>query len=81
MQLTVLLFGASADAAGATSISVSVAEGATCAELKFAIMNTRPELAPFVKAGRVAVNHAFAEDSRVVRPADEIALIAMVSGG
>jgi molybdopterin converting factor small subunit len=34
-----------------------------------------------VKAGRLAVNHAFAGDAQRVRPSDEIALIAMVSGG
>jgi molybdopterin converting factor small subunit len=32
-------------------------------------------------ACRLAVNHAFADDSTPIRAADEVALIGMVSGG
>lgn len=75
------LFGPGADAVGSSSVAVSIEGEATCADLRRALGAAYPPLAPLVQAGRLAVNHAFAADGQRVRATDEIALIAMVSGG
>jgi len=77
----VLLFGPAAAAAGAPSIRLRIAPPATAAAVTSALAAADPRLAPFVKAGRLAVNHDFAAPDRPIRESDELALIAMVSGG
>jgi molybdopterin converting factor small subunit len=81
MEFTVRLFGPSADAAGAPSVTVTIEGEVTCGLLRRMLGQRYPSLAPMVKGGRLAVNHAFAGDAQRVRPSDEIALIAMVGGG
>lgn len=81
MEFTVRLFGPSADAVGAPSVVVAVEGEATCGVLRRTLGQRYPALEPMTKAGRLAVNHAFASDAQRVRPSDEIALIAMVGGG
>lgn len=81
MEFTVRLFGPSADAVGAPAVTVAVEGEATCGSVRRTLAQRYPVLAPMVKSGRLAVNHAFAGDAQRVRPGDEIALIAMVGGG
>ncbi len=81
MEFTVRLFGPGALAIGASSVAVTIEGEATCAALRKALIRDHPPLAALVKGGRLAVNHAFAAETQRVRAGDEIALIAMVSGG
>lgn len=81
MEVRVLLFGPAAVAVGRSEVVVRVAEGATCGDVGVAVERAEPRVGPFVRAGRLAVNHEFAGPGRVVREGDEVALIAMVSGG
>ena len=60
---------------------VHVGDHATCGQVLVAMGASEPKLGPFVASGRLAVNHAFAPAEHVVRDGDEVALIAMVSGG
>lgn len=79
-----LLFGPAAAALGGRdSVCVPLASGvaATVAELGRAMQEKFPPLAPMVASGRFAVNHSFAHGHDRIGPGDEIALIAMVSGG
>jgi molybdopterin converting factor small subunit len=81
MQVTVRLFGPSADSVGAPSVDLDVPADATCAEVREALGTKYEALRRYLAVGRLAVNHAFASDTQTVCAADEIALIAMVGGG
>ncbi len=81
MHLRVLLFGPAAAAAGSAEVRVPAPSGATAGAVLHALAESHPALRPYVAAGRLAVNHAFAAPDYTVQPTDEVALIAMVSGG
>lgn len=84
MELTVLLFGPAAAALGgqgSVCVPVPSDSAATVADLGRAMRERFPPLAPMVATGRFAVNHSFAGEHDRIGPGDEIALIAMVSGG
>jgi molybdopterin converting factor small subunit len=77
----VLLFGPAARAAGASSAQVRVPARATVSCVLQALAAQRPEIAFTLPGARLAVNHRFAQGDATVHPGDEVALIAMVSGG
>lgn len=81
--MRILVFGPLARAAGASSIVVDVAKGASLAEARARLTQARPELAAMVRACRFAVDHSFVADEEAVQPneGDEVALIGLVSGG
>jgi len=79
--IPVLLFGPAARAAGRDRIEIRVPEGSTCAQVREALVEAHPCLGELVGAGRLAVNHAFCPEDRVIEAGDEVALITMVSGG
>lgn len=81
MIVRVLLFGPQADLAGTREVSVELAAGATCAELREALRLEVPALAASLTASALAINHAYADEVQAIREVDEIALIGMVSGG
>jgi len=77
----VLLFGPAAIAAGKSAVALRVADHPTSAAVASALADSVPSLAEFVRKGRLAVNHRFARPEEPIRSGDEVALIAMVSGG
>lgn len=86
MTLDLLIFGPAAAAAGADRVSVRVPDepaGATAAAVLRAAADQHPALADLAasRGARLAINHEFAAPHDRVRPGDELALIAMVSGG
>lgn len=81
MRVTVLLFGPQAAAMNAPRIEVETPTPATPASLLTSIAAQHPALTPTLAATRVARNGAFARPDEPLNPADELALIAMVSGG
>ena len=82
MQVVVKLFGPAAQKAGAREVRLSMdADRPTCAAVRAALARAEPRLAGIVQAARLAVNQEFAGDDDRVLPGDEVALIAMVSGG
>lgn len=80
-SVEVLLFGPAARAAGAATARVRVPDPATVRGVLQALAVQRPEIAFALPGARLAVNHAFVPADATVRPGDEVALIAMVSGG
>ncbi len=80
-SVEVLLFGPAARAAGAATARVRVPDPATVRGVLQALAAQRPEIAFALPGARLAVNHAFVPADATVRPGDEVALIAMVSGG
>lgn len=81
MSIRVLLFAAARDLAGAESLSVELPAGASVADLRAELARRIPALSALLAKSAVAVNHDFAEDSRVLSAGDEVAIIPPVSGG
>lgn len=81
MEVRVRLFGPAAELAGAGAVTVQVDPGCDEAALRSRLGESVPALAPLARQGRLAINHAFARPGQVVTGGDEVALIAMVSGG
>ena len=81
MTVTVILFAAARDLAGADSLALDLPAGATVADLRAELARRVPALAKLLAKSAVAVNHDFVEDDRVLAPGDEVAIIPPVSGG
>jgi sulfur-carrier protein len=81
MTLRVLLFAALRDLASAERVAIELAAGSTVADLRTALAQQFPPLAALLARSAIAVNHDFAEDSRVLTATDEVAIIPPVSGG
>ncbi|RIK99990.1 MAG: molybdopterin converting factor subunit 1 [Proteobacteria bacterium] len=81
MHVTVLLFGALREAAGAKELSVAVPEPATVGALRRLLEASHPGFAKLAGRLRVAVNREFARDERALAEGDEVAFLPPVSGG
>jgi molybdopterin converting factor small subunit len=80
MQFRVLLFGPAAAAAGTNQITLESASPLTAAATLERLAEN-PRLRPLLQGARLAVNHAFVSPDHPITGRDEVALIAMVSGG
>jgi molybdopterin converting factor subunit 1 len=79
--MIVLLFAAARDLAGADSLAIDLAPGATIADLRAEVARRVPALAGLLAKSALAVNHDFAAEDRILQPTDEVAVIPPVSGG
>ena len=79
--LTIHLFARARDLAGCHSLAVDVRAGSTVADLRHHLAERIPALSALLERSAVAVNHEFAEESRVLTAGDEVAIIPPVSGG
>lgn len=83
MRVRVLCFALARQVAGTFHLEVEVGEPPlTVAALREAIAQAQPALRPLLPHLRLAIDGAFIpDDSAIVDPAAEIALIPPVSGG
>lgn len=81
MTVQVLLFAAARQTAGESSASVELTAGATYGELKAALAEQFPSLAPIVSVSRLAAGGEFVSEESLVDSAAELAMIPPVSGG
>lgn len=82
MRVEVLLFGPLADLASRDRVIVETARDApTARDVRDALATAIPVLRPSLASCRLAVNHAFAHDDATIGAGDEVAVIALVSGG
>jgi molybdopterin converting factor subunit 1 len=81
MTLTVHLFARARELAGADAVAVALPPAATVADLRAALAAAHPPLAPLLARSAIAVDHDFADDSRPLTAAAEVAVIPPVSGG
>lgn len=79
VEVCVIAFGAARDIVGAKETRMR-SPGQTVGDLRAALVKRYPDLAG-LRSLYVAVNNAYADDSLVLQPSDEIALIPPVSGG
>lgn len=80
-SVSVLVFGPAAEAVGSGAVVVDVETNATAGSVLAAMGRQHAALKDALVAGRLAVNGSFASAGMVVEDGDELALIALVSGG
>ena len=81
MQINVRLFALYRERAGRSTVSVTVPEGATVADLIDEIRRQLPSLAPPQVQIVVAVNTDYADSEVALHARDVVCLIPPVSGG
>jgi molybdopterin converting factor subunit 1 len=81
MIIHLRLFARARDLAGRDALTVELAEAATVADLRRKLASDYPALSGLLERSALAVANDFAEDSRVLRANDEVALLPPVSGG
>jgi sulfur-carrier protein len=81
MRLSVLLFAAAREIAGAESIELELPESATISQARGALLGSVPALA--TRSGTLlwAVNNEYASGDRVLNSSDVVACFPPVSGG
>jgi len=79
--VTVRLFARARDLAGANFVSVDIADRASVADLRQALVHRVPALEGFLARCAVAVNEEFADDDQALPATAEVALLPPVSGG
>ncbi len=81
MQVQVRLFGGLTERARASRIEVDLDPDATVADLRAAIADQHPPLAPLLGGVKIAVDLEVAADDRRIPPDAEVALLPPVAGG
>ena len=81
MTVRVKLFAGAREAAGRDEAAVELVEPATVADVRQALAEACPALAPLLASCQIAVNAEYAVAATPVAAADEVALIPPVSGG
>ncbi|MCP4174841.1 MAG: MoaD/ThiS family protein [Fuerstiella sp.] len=81
MKIAVLLFAAAKDAAGSSTIQLTLKESATIGELREQLAKAVPALERLNVHLLIAVNSDYADDSVVLNKNDKVACFPPVSGG
>jgi molybdopterin converting factor subunit 1 len=81
MIVRVKLFAVARELAGRPEVAVEVAEGATVADVRRALVASAPQLQSVVAHVRWAVDAEFVADDTLVSAQSEVAVIPPVSGG
>lgn len=77
----IMLFAGLRDEVGADYLSLTATNIVTTEDLLALLKRQHPELMPWLKFSRLAVNRRFALANMPIDPTSEIALIPPVSGG
>ncbi len=81
MHVRVQLFAVARQRAGRPVVEVDLPDGATVADLRAAIAEALPSLAALLDTIRFAVNADYADDTTLIPPGADLAVIPPVSGG
>lgn len=81
MKVRVLFFALARDLAELDVMELSLAEGATVADLRMLLVDQIPPLAEVLPNSMIAINQQYARDTDFIPPNAEIACIPPVSGG
>jgi molybdopterin converting factor subunit 1 len=79
--VTVRLFAVARQRAGRNLVELELPGAATVGDLKRALAEKEPELAPLLPCVRVAVGSEYAAEDLVIPAGAEVAVIPPVSGG
>jgi MoaE-MoaD fusion protein len=81
VRVLVLYFAAAREAAGVSSETLDLGDGATIATLLEVVGRAHPGVARLAPALRTAVGERFAPPAHVLEPGDTVALLPPASGG
>ena len=81
MRVQVKLFAAAREAAGNDSIQLDLADHATIADLRRALIERLPKVREILARSMFAINCEFASDESLLPANAEVACIPPVSGG
>lgn len=81
MRVTVKMFAAAREAVAASEVTLEVADGATVAALRTALITKHPQLSKLVDRAMFAINARYANDEDLLPTGGEVACIPPVSGG
>jgi MoaE-MoaD fusion protein len=81
MRITVRLFAALAEAAGARSLTLELEPGSRAADVRYQLAERFPKVRGLCDRAALAVNAEYTDAGRVLHDEDEVALIPPVSGG
>jgi molybdopterin converting factor small subunit len=81
LRATIRLFAIARDRAGRPEVTLELPEAATAAEVRWALVDACPDLAPLVSHLLIAVDAESAADDRAIPPGAELAAIPPISGG
>lgn len=82
MKIQVLLFGPLSAELGRSSVELELSsDPPTGADVRRALAEAEPGIAPLLPSHRFARNHEIVSDDEPLAAGDEVALIGMVSGG
>ncbi|MGI8788133.1 MAG: MoaD/ThiS family protein [Pyrinomonadaceae bacterium] len=79
INVSVLFFGATADAANEREVEMSFARGATAVDAFVAIVEKYPQLKQHTLL--FAVNQEYSNGDEIIKDGDELAVFTAVSGG
>ena len=79
--MKILLFARARDLAGSGELEIELASEATVADLRRALGDRYPRLAPLLQRCAIAVDQEFAAEETQIPPAAVVALLPPVSGG
>lgn len=81
MRIKVLLFARAKQIAGSGDVTLTLAAGATVADLRAELVRTIPALGPLAPRLHVAINSDYAADTDAIPEGAEVACFPPVSGG
>lgn len=81
IEVDVLLFAQAKQIAGSDSVSVSLENNASVADLRKALAESHPDLSSLLSRSSIALDQRYATDDDVVDEKMEVAIIPPVSGG
>jgi molybdenum cofactor cytidylyltransferase len=81
MELTVRLFALAKERAGRSELTIELAPGSTVSDLRTALADRVPALAPLIPSALIALNEEYASEGTPIAPGSRLAMIPPVSGG
>jgi molybdenum cofactor cytidylyltransferase len=81
MKVTVRLFALAKERAGGSELTIELSPGSTVADLRTALADRLPTLAPLMSSTLIAVDEEYASDGTAISPGSRLAVIPPVSGG
>ncbi|GAB4157488.1 MAG: hypothetical protein Tsb009_34580 [Planctomycetaceae bacterium] len=81
MKVNVKLFARAKDLANSDSVELELPESACVADLRQALKQAVPEIAPLASSLLIAIGNDYANDSTVLDPSKPLACFPPVSGG
>jgi molybdenum cofactor cytidylyltransferase len=80
-RVLVRLFALAKDRAGQREVEIELEHGSTVCDLRTALAESWPALAPLLTAAMIAVDEEYAGDDTPIQPGSRLAVIPPVSGG